>query len=180
MIGIDFRKMRNENVKLSRGWRNNNPMNIRYVATNKWKYKVKDEGKTDKAFEEFTNCVWGWRAAFYLLMKYYFKAKLKTPRMIIMRWAPPSENNWVAYVKNVMQFMHLHGYPNLQANATLGNPYVYREQWTKFVMAMTIQESGKMPSDTEDMELMSTYIDYAMTEVLNLDEIINLDAKYGC
>lgn len=180
MTGIDFRKMRNDGIKLNRGWRNNNPMNIRYVAANKWKYKVKDENKTDKAFEEFTNCVWGWRAAFYLLLKYYYKNKLRTPRMIISRWAPATENNTDAYVKNVMEFMHKNGFPTLQENATLGNPYVYEDQWTLLMIAMTLQESGKMPGDTEDMSLMRSFIEYAQTEVLNLEKTIKMDADYGC
>jgi hypothetical protein len=172
MIGIDFRKVTS---KLNRGWRNNNPMNIRFVAANKWRGKVSENRKKDRAFEEFTNVVWGWRAAFYLLMKYYFKNKLKTPRMIITKYAPPSENNTDAYVHNVMEFMHKNGFPNLEENATLANPYEFRFQWVQFMKAMTIQESGIMPADTKDSQLMEAFIESAINQVLILTEFINLN-----
>ena len=172
MIGIDFRKVTS---KLNRGWRNNNPMNIRFVAANKWRGKVSENRKKDRAFEEFTNVVWGWRAAFYLLMKYYFKNKLKTPRMIINKFAPPSENNTDAYVHNVMEFMHKNGFPNLEENATLANPYEFRFQWVQFMKAMTIQESGIMPADTKDSQLMEAFIESAINQVLILTEFINLN-----
>lgn len=172
MIGIDFRKVTS---KLNRGWRNNNPMNIRFVAANKWRGKVSENRKKDRAFEEFTNVVWGWRAAFYLLMKYYFKNKLKTPRMIITKFAPPTENNTDAYVHNVMEFMHKNGFPNLEENATLANPYEFRFQWVQFMKAMTIQESGIMPADTKDSQLMEAFIESAINQVLILTEFINLN-----
>lgn len=172
MIGIDFRKVTS---KLNRGWRNNNPMNIRFVASNKWRGKVLENRKKDSAFEEFTNVVWGWRAAFYLLMKYYFKNKLKTPRMIITKYAPPSENNTDAYVHNVMEYMHKNGFPNLDENATLANPYEFRFQWVQFMKAMTIQESGVMPADTKDSQLMEAFIESAINQVLILTEFINLN-----
>lgn len=172
MNGIDFRRTFG---KLNRGWRNNNPMNIRYVAENKWKGRVKDDQRKDSAFAEFTNCVWGWRAAFYLLMKYYFKNKLKTPRMIISRWAPACENNTDAYVRNVMQLMRANGFTTLQENATLTNPYDYgHAQWLQLVKAMTVQESGWMPGDSKDHELMELYIEDAIIEVLNNKEIKKL------
>ncbi|MBQ3629448.1 MAG: hypothetical protein II947_10540 [Bacteroidaceae bacterium] len=161
--------------KLNRGWRNNNPMNIRFVAANKWRGKVSENRKKDRAYEEFTNVVWGWRAAFYLLMKYYFKNKLKTPRMIITKFAPPSENNTDAYVHNVMEFMHKNGFPNLEENATLANPYEFRFQWVQFMKAMTIQESGIMPADTKDSQLMEAFIESAINQVLILTEFINLN-----
>jgi len=172
MIGIDFRKVTS---KLNRGWRNNNPMNIRFVAANKWRGKVSENRKKDRAYEEFTNVVWGWRAAFYLLMKYYFKNKLKTPRMIINKFAPPTENNTDAYVHNVMEFMHKNGFPNLEENATLANPYEFRFQWVQFMKAMTIQESGIMPADTKDSQLMEAFIESAINQVLILTEFINLN-----
>ena len=172
MIGIDFRKVTS---KLNRGWRNNNPMNIRFVAANKWRGKVSENRKKDRAYEEFTNVVWGWRAAFYLLMKYYFKNKLKTPRMIINKFAPPTENNTDAYVHNVMEFMHKNGFPNLEENATLSSPYEFRFQWVQFMKAMTIQESGVMPADTKDSQLMEAFIESAINQVLILTEFINLN-----
>ncbi len=149
-------------------------MNIRFVAANHWKGRVKENQRKDRAFEEFTNCLWGWRAAFYLLMKYYFKNKLKTPKMIISKWAPSSENDTNAYVKNVMQYMQKHGYRYLEEDATLPNPDYNLHLWQQFMKAMTIQESGKMPSDTEGDKLMSLFIEQSMEMVLELKEIIKL------
>lgn len=171
MTGIDFRTHR----EFKRGWRNNNPMNIRYVAENKWKGKVKAVQRKDSAFEEFTNCIWGWRAAFYLLMKYFFKNKLKTPRMIISRWAPATENNTDAYVKNVMDFLHKKGYRYLEENATLPIPERNLHLWQQLMKAMTVQESGWMPADSPEHELMGFYIEDAINEVLKLKEIKKLN-----
>lgn len=149
-------------------------MNIRFVSSNRWKGKVKEGAKRDSAFEEFTNIIWGWRAAFYLLVKYYYKNKLKTPRMIISKWAPSSENNTDAYVKNVMDYVRKHGYRYLQENATLPIPDYNLHLWQQIMVAMTLQESGKMPTDIKDNKIMEKYIFDAMDLVLNLKEIQKL------
>lgn len=171
MIGLDFR---NTFMKLNRGWRNNNPMNIRYVASNRWLGRVRDNQRKDKAFAEFSNVTYGFRAAFYLLVKYYYKNKLKTPRMIISKWAPTSENDTDAYVKNVMDYMHKNGYRYLEADATLPQPDYNWDLWCKFMVAMTIQESGRMPTDISGDHKMKQFIEKAMEMVLDLKEIIRL------
>ena len=53
----------------TRGIRNNNPLNIKFVKRNKWTGRVPEEQKTDPLFEEFTDMVYGLRAAIVLLRR---------------------------------------------------------------------------------------------------------------
>jgi hypothetical protein len=84
---------------LPRGIRNNNPGNIRRSAI-PWEGKV--EG-TDTAFETFATPEHGMRALEKNLTTYQTKHGLDTPRKIIGRWAPPTENDTGAYVNAVAQ-----------------------------------------------------------------------------
>ena len=85
--------------QLPRGIRNKNPLNIRKGEN--WMGLV--AVSTDKAFCQFISMRWGLRAAVIILKKYITKYKCDTIRKIITRWAPPSENNTVAYVDMVCQ-----------------------------------------------------------------------------
>lgn len=80
-----------EKNNLPRGVRNNNPLNIRYVARNHWFGRVKE--KKDSAFEEFTEMRYGFRAAFILLHRYIYLEKRNTILAIISKWAPVEDNN---------------------------------------------------------------------------------------
>ena len=81
----------------SRGDRNNNPLNIRYVASNDWKGQVGSDG----AFCQFNSSTMGYRAAFKNLQS-YIKNGNNTIKKIITRWAPPSDgNNTAGYIDNV-------------------------------------------------------------------------------
>lgn len=71
-----------------RGFRNNNPLNIRKGS--KWKGLSPVQG--DKSFCSFISMHYGIRAGMYLLLKYYKMYKLHTIYDIIYRWAPPNEN----------------------------------------------------------------------------------------
>ena len=86
---------------LSRGIRNNNPLNIR--VGNKWLGEVMV--KTDKDFEQFTDVKYGIRAAILILYRYVYKSGLHTIRDILHRWAPPVENNTKAYEQAVRKFI---------------------------------------------------------------------------
>ena len=84
---------------MTRGIRNNNPLNIRHDENNDW------EGKrgvqTDKAFVQFDERVYGYRAAFVLIGNYILRG-MNTIKRIICRWAPPSDgNNTYSYIKHV-------------------------------------------------------------------------------
>lgn len=82
----------------TRGIRNFNPGNIDRNAT-KWQGMAAEQ--TDPRFIVFKAPVWGIRALAKTLLTYQNTHGLKTVRQIINRWAPPVENNTVAYVRAV-------------------------------------------------------------------------------
>lgn len=88
-------------VRITRGIRNNNPLNIR--IGNKW--KGLKYPNTDGAFDQFISVYWGYRAAFIILRNYIKKYKCNTIAKIIARWAPTNENNTEAYIKTVCTTM---------------------------------------------------------------------------
>jgi len=126
--------MSNE-VKLPRGIRNNNPLNIRRSG-DKWQgLKTLQE---DKEFFQFETIEWGWRAAFVILCKtYYGKYKLKTIRDIVSRWAPPKENNTPAYIR------HVSDYTGIGPDRDLGDPQTHPTNWLLIGYAMAVMENGK-------------------------------------
>lgn len=86
-------------TKLPRGYRNNNPLNIRYNKANNWLGKVANN--TDGEFEQFVAMEYGYRAALYLIRKYIFVDGLTTVAQIISKWAPDTENNTQGYIQRV-------------------------------------------------------------------------------
>ena len=84
---------------ISRGIRNNNPLNIR-IGNNWWGEVDKP---TDPQFEQFQKMEFGIRAAFIILRRYIEKYGRNTIRLIVESWAPSSENNTEAYVAFVSQ-----------------------------------------------------------------------------
>lgn len=88
-----------DNQTLPRGYRNNNPLNIRYNSANKWQGKVANN--TDGVFEQFVSMEYGYRAALYLIRKYITSDGLTTVSEIINKWAPTTENNTAGYIQRV-------------------------------------------------------------------------------
>ena len=134
--------MSNE-VKLPRGIRNNNPLNIR-LSKDRWQGQrppsTSPEG--EKAFCVFESMAYGWRAAFVILCRtYYNKYKLRTIRAIITRWAPPKENNTEAYTRRVTDRI------GIGADTVLGSPQEQPAQWMMIAMAMAIVECGTTQLD---------------------------------
>lgn len=86
------------NNRLSRGYRNCNPGNIRISKTT---YKGEVVPSQDVAFKQFTSMAYGYRAMFVLIHYYYRSLGLKTVRQIISRYAPENENNTRAYISYV-------------------------------------------------------------------------------
>lgn len=76
-----------------------NPMNIKYVPSQKW---VGEEGNY-KGFVVFRNDALGYRAAIKILLGYIGKG-FDTPDKIIRRWAPESENDVKSYVSTVCKY----------------------------------------------------------------------------
>ena len=128
-------------MRKSRGFRNNNPLNIRRGASH-WVGQC--EVQTDKAFVQFTSMAYGYRAAFRILQTYYFKYKLRTVVSIINRWAPPSENNSMAYAKYVAE------YAGVSTSTQLPSPTEYEAVfvWVKIMLGMTKYENGLLRPET--------------------------------
>lgn len=80
------------------GQRNNNPLNIRYNRLNKWNGQVGE----NKGFCVFSEKKYGYRASF-ILLRTYSRRGINTIREIINTWAPPTENNTVAYIRYVSE-----------------------------------------------------------------------------
>ena len=126
-------------MRKSRGFRNNNPLNIRRGASH-WVGQC--EVQTDKAFVQFTSMAYGYRAAWKVLSSYYrrFHTLEKRPfnvRNIISRWAPPSENDTASYVRKACQ----------RAGLDPDFPVLFWADLRKLIKAMSWIESRFQPAD---------------------------------
>ncbi|NNJ15470.1 structural protein [Pseudomonas putida CSV86] len=90
-------------VNTPRGIRNHNPGNIRHVKGTRWQGMSANQSDAD--FVQFTGAQWGIRAIARTLITYQDKHGLRTPRLIIGRWAPPTENNTESYIRSVANRM---------------------------------------------------------------------------
>ena len=88
----------------ARGIRNNNPGNLRHRSA--W-IGLREE-QTDKDFCQFQTMVYGCRALIKTLITYHCRYGLSTVYTIIARWAPPNENNTMAYIDAVAAGIHKH------------------------------------------------------------------------
>lgn len=129
----------NSNMKLPRGYRNNNPLNIRISTYNQWQGKVTNN--TDGTFEQFTAMKYGYRAAFILLRNYITNYNLYTIDDLIRRWAPANENNTEGYISTVCKLTGF--YPS-----TVINPNDPKQMQT-LVYAMSIVENTSVPAPDE-------------------------------
>lgn len=90
-------------MALSRGYRNNNPGNIRLTFDAKgnktfWQGEIEGE---DKSFKKFKSMAYGYRAMFVLLNT-YMKNGFNTLVKIINRYAPAEDNNHpLSYINTV-------------------------------------------------------------------------------
>jgi len=82
----------------TRGERNNNPLNIRYNATDQWQGLVGHDSDGFCIFQDVAHC---FRAGGIIIRRYYNVYYLNTIRGIITRYAPPSENPTEAYIASV-------------------------------------------------------------------------------
>lgn len=83
-----------------RGITNNNPLNLRIVAGNRWQGRIEPAENTDHAFEQFTDPLWGIRAAAIVLKRHHIAGAITIAKHIAI-WAPASENDTSAYAKTV-------------------------------------------------------------------------------
>ena len=127
--------------KLPRGYRNNNPLNIRINPANNWQGKV--QNNTDGVFEQFVAMEYGYRAALKLIRNYIQNDGLTTVAEIIAKWAPNNENNTAGYIQRVIGI-------NQWTPAKVIDPYS-KDDMCDLVYAMAIVENGNtiLPNYTE-------------------------------
>lgn len=115
-----------------RGYRNNNPLNIRINPANNWEGKIANN--TDGAFEQFISMEYGYRAALKLIRNYITKNGLNTVAKIISKWAPNNENRTDVYINFVCEQTGF-------LPTTVIDPYS-KQQMCDLVYAMAIMENG--------------------------------------
>lgn len=134
------------NNNLPRGYRNNNPLNIRYSPSNNWLGKLIPN--TDGSFEQFQSMAYGYRAALYLIRN-YIKSGDNTIASIISRWAPETENNTQRYIQRVCSTT---GYDA----GTVVDPY-NKDQMCNLVYAMAIVENGNVQGHPDMQTIRQAY-----------------------
>lgn len=120
--------------KLARGIRNNNPGNIRH-GSSKWQGMSATQG--DSAFVQFTAPEYGIRALAVLLRGYFAKG-FNTIEKIFPKYAPSSENNTEAYIKQVVKTT---GIPRDKPLTATDLPAL--------VVAIVLHENGTQPYPLE-------------------------------
>ena len=127
---------------ITRGMRNNNPLNIR--IGNVWLGEVSNP--TDPDFEQFVHIKYGLRAAFVLLRRYINHYHRNTVPMILAAWAPSTENNTTKYIDFVCQ----------RANITSTQSLTFDDKPTmvQLVKAMAKYECG---TDIDDNTIGQSY-----------------------
>ena len=130
---------------MTRGIRNNNPLNIRRVAGTRWKGQRAEQ--TDREFVQFSSIEYGIRAAFCILETYRRKYKAVCVEDIINRWAPPSENDTRKYVETVCRLTGFGGKERLEES-----------QLPALVCAMAFVECGAPISKETISKAYSLYV----------------------
>ena len=90
---------------MSRGLRNNNPLNIRLSATTVWQGEIRPS--QDRSFCQFRTMAYGYRAGLKLLQFFRRNHGCRTIAVFIRRWAPPTENNTNGYISRVCKEMQV-------------------------------------------------------------------------
>ena len=119
---------------MTRGMRNNNPLNIRRVVGTSWKGEIVSPIE-DKQFVQFTSLTYGLRAAFCILRTYRNKHHAVCIEDIITRWAPPTENDTHKYILDVCKLTGFGGKERLT-----------EKDWPELVRAMAFIECGSLLS----------------------------------
>ena len=136
--------MNSEKLRQPRGLRNKNPLNIVKNPNISWQGDIKPS--TDKNFAQFETLAYGCRAALKLLRTYYEKHHCRTISSIIRRWAPETENNVQAYIRNVSRMTGIEP-------TTLRPPMKEETKivWCDLVLAMTTVECGLDAKTREEL-----------------------------
>lgn len=128
---------------LPRGMRNNNPGNIKIQGFN-WKGRIPSLDNRDKVMEAFIEYRWGVRAMIVDL-RTKIKRGLNTIEKIIQVYAPTSENDTNAYIKQVVKKS---GYKK-----DLVIPVDDKAILKGIVQAMAFHENGREAITDEDFDI---------------------------
>ena len=116
----------------SRGYRNNNPGNIRINGD---KFQGEVIPSQDKEFKQFESMSYGYRAIFKILRNYQINYKLNTIRQMISRWAPENENDTANYISFVSERSGIPADDPIRTDN--------REMMIRIVAAMSKVENGQ-------------------------------------
>lgn len=120
--------------------KNNNPGNIRFNRSIKWKGQLGE----NKGFCVFENLDYGLRAMILLLKRYINVYKLTSVEKIISRYAPAFENNTCSYISFVSD--------DLLSFGILSFDIEYKSiAFYRLVRAMVRVESGKYLFSIDDI-----------------------------
>lgn len=138
-----------------RGFRNNNPGNIRHG--NNW--LGLDQNQSDSDFCKFVSIEYGIRAIFKIINTYKTKYNLNKIKSIIYKWAPPNENDTERYVQAVVEYMNLkNGHDEIMGIEKYTQESVINEKNScRFVQALIQYECGKCPFN---MDFIKTCHDF--------------------
>lgn len=117
---------------MTRGLRNNNPLNIEKSKGTPWQGEVVPS--QDSRFAQFESMAHGYRAAFKLLYNYQHRHGCRVLADFINRWAPPVENRTHAYIRTVARRA---GLSDVSEVDTLDE-----RQMRRIVSAMSYVENG--------------------------------------
>lgn len=155
-------------MKLPRGIRNNNPLNIVYSKANNWHGQLPYNKIIEPRFCRFSDMKWGFRAAAYLLRKYIKVYDCNTIRTIIEKWAPSNENDTCAYIEFVERVSGYSRHTNIKLKDTI--------TMLRVMSAMCAYENGVKYDPQKNNELwQALYHGYIMarentTDYLSIDE----------
>ncbi len=130
-----------------RAVRNANPLNI--VKGSPWQGLLAPELMTPEQAAEDRFCVfaaprWGFRAAAVTLLSYYDRYNIDSVTGVLMRWAPPSENDTKSYIGFVCAHSGFHADEILDLHAY--------DVVFKLLKAMSQEEAGGWYFTDEDLE----------------------------
>lgn len=131
---------------IPRGFRNNNPCNIRKGGN----WQGLDTPPDDGEFCRFTSLAYGFRAALKLLRTYYNKYGLRTVDSIIRRWAPESENNTAYYIRIVATSA------KVTPKMYLPDFAIAKTMWVNILVTMAQVENGVDTYDESYLKLKAT------------------------
>lgn len=126
-------------MRISRGYKNNNPGNIR-INSDVFEGEVRPSA--DKSFKQFKSMAYGYRAMFIVIRTYIQRHKLNTIRGIISRYAPSNENHTENYINVVSERSGIPADDPIDTNS--------KEQMTRIVAAMSFVENG-VEADMSDV-----------------------------